>query len=45
MMLASGVVAAALAFSLPKMTVRLHGQAATGQPSTAKGDWPITQRT
>jgi quinoprotein glucose dehydrogenase len=29
----------ALAFSLPKMNVRLSGQA-TGQPSTAKGDWP-----
>src|SRR4029077_2323088 len=40
MMLACGVVAAALAFSLPKMTVRLQGQAATGQRSTAKGDWP-----
>ena len=37
--LACGALAVALAFSLPKMNVRLSGQA-TGQPSTAKGDWP-----
>src|SRR5215467_1217367 len=37
--LACGALAAALAFSLPKMNVQLSGQA-TGQPSTAKGDWP-----
>ena len=34
-----GALAAAFAVSLPKMTVRLTGQA-QGQPSTAKGDWP-----
>ena len=37
--LASGALAAALAVSVPKMNVRLLGQA-TGMPSTAKGDWP-----
>jgi quinoprotein glucose dehydrogenase len=39
MILACGALAVALAFSLPKMTAQLSGQAA-GQPSTAKGDWP-----
>src|SRR6478672_5675353 len=34
-----GVLAAALAVTLPKLNVRVAGQA-TGQPSTAKGDWP-----
>jgi quinoprotein glucose dehydrogenase len=37
--LASGVLAAALAVSVPKLNVRLVGQA-SGLPSTAKGDWP-----
>ena len=39
--LACGALAVALAFSMPKMNVRLSGQAtASGLPSTAKGDWP-----
>jgi len=37
--LACGALAVALVFSLPRMNVHLSGQA-TGQPSTAKGDWP-----
>jgi quinoprotein glucose dehydrogenase len=37
--LASGALGAALALAAPSMNVRLFGQA-TGQPSTAKGDWP-----
>src|SRR5262245_64954289 len=36
--LACGALALALVFSLPRMNVHLSGQA-TGQPSTAKGDW------
>ena len=36
--LASGAIAAALAVSVPRLNVRVFGQA-TGQPSTAKGDW------
>src|SRR5262249_61492747 len=38
-MLWVGALAAALALSVPSLHVRLAGQA-TGQPSTAKGDWP-----
>jgi quinoprotein glucose dehydrogenase len=39
--LACGALAVGLAFSLPKMNVRVEGQApASGPPSTAKGDWP-----
>src|SRR5438270_9848307 len=34
-----GVAGAALAVALPNLNVRLSGQS-TGQPSTAKGDWP-----
>jgi quinoprotein glucose dehydrogenase len=34
-----GALAAALLLSAPRMNVRLFGQG-TGQPSTAKGDWP-----
>ena len=37
--LASGAIAAALTFSVPRLNVRVFGQA-TGLPSTAKGDWP-----
>jgi quinoprotein glucose dehydrogenase len=37
--LGCGALAAALALSAPELNVRLSGQA-TGQPSTAKGDWP-----
>src|SRR5215471_16420404 len=37
--LACGALAAALAFSRPRMNVHLSGQG-TGQPSTARGDWP-----
>jgi quinoprotein glucose dehydrogenase len=38
-MVATGALAAALAFSVPKLNVRLGGQG-SGIPSTAKGDWP-----
>jgi len=38
-MLGCGALAVAFAFSLPKLTVPVSGQA-SGQPSTAKGDWP-----
>jgi quinoprotein glucose dehydrogenase len=38
-MLGCGALGVALALSLPNVNVRLLGQA-TGQPSTAKGDWP-----
>jgi len=34
-----GALAAALILSAPRMNVRLFGQG-SGQPSTAKGDWP-----